>query len=143
MQYFQVLFTLVIYCSFLNLQMDSILISNDLSSHATWCVLRAELLCIFIIRIQYLYIQDNFSDGPCKRIKYFTKREISFFLLTIKYKWVTFSPRLLRCYIPLFITLKTKMLMNVPKEKDAQTRCFKEHLFSFTKREERWHFTCR
>lgn len=56
--FFKLLFTLVIYCSFLNLQMDSILISNDLSSHATWCVLHAEQLCIFIIRILYLHIQD-------------------------------------------------------------------------------------
>lgn len=30
--------------------------------------------------------------------------------------------------------------MNVPMEKGVQTR-FKEH-FSFTKQEERWHFTC-
>lgn len=33
--------------------------------------------------------------------------------------------------------------MNVPKETGVQTRCFKEHLFGFTKQEERWHFTCR
>lgn len=56
--FLKLLFTLVIYCSFLNLQMDSILISNDISSHATWCALHAEQLCIFIIRILYLHIQE-------------------------------------------------------------------------------------
>lgn len=67
--------------------MDSILISNDLSSHATWCVSHAEQLCIFIIRIQYLHIQDRFSDGPCNLATRFNKQEVSFFfMLTVKYK---------------------------------------------------------
>lgn len=58
-------------------------------------------------------------------------------MLAVKYKLSGLLTKIVAfSYLPLFTTLKAKMLMELPEEKGVQTH-FKEHLFSFTRRDER------